>query len=157
VSIGPNQQTNQGGQLPPHTCSHVQIPKHQLVLFEEGDEVLPGITADSFATWHTPGSTIFKVSPRGAPAPLMVTGDALPAGGAGLEAPWLRSGFDEDAEAGPAAKYALLDRYVEDKVILHGFHAPFPALFSLAPDGLSYRGVHVPWLWKAGIGLKCKK
>ena len=132
-----------------------QIPRRLLHLFEEGDALVPGITAAHTATWHTPGATVFKVAPRGAERALVYTGDAFPAAGMGLEAPWIRSGFDERAEAGPAGKYALLDTFVEAGVWFHGYHAPFPAVVGLAADGTSFRGVRPPWEFQSGASIVC--
>jgi len=119
----------------------MQIPEDQLVTYKLGEEVVPGITADRYATWHTPGSTIFKILPEGATQALYSIGDAIAGAGIGLEAPWVRSAFDDLAEEGPAGKYELLDAILADGGLLHGYHAAFPALFALAPDGLAYRGV----------------
>lgn len=118
-----------------------KIPEDMLVTYSLGDEVVPGVTADMYATWHTPGSTIFKVAPEGAKQPLYVLGDSIAGAGIGLEAPWVRSAFDDLAEEGPAGKYKMLDAIAADNGWVHGYHAPYPSVFAVIPDGLAFRGV----------------
>lgn len=132
----------------------MQIPEDQLVTYSEGDEVVPGVTAAMYATWHTPGSTIFKIAPEGAKQPVYVLGDSIAGAGIGLEAPWVRSAFDDLAEEGPAGKYKMLDAIVTDGGWVHGYHAPYPAIFAVVPDGLAFRGVR-PGLKPGVVGQTC--
>ena len=102
---------------------------------------MPGVTADRYILWHTPGSTIFKILPEGAPQAVYAIGDAVPTSGLGIEAPWVRSAFDDLAEDGPAGKYKLLDDIVADGGWVYAYHAPFPSVVAVVKDGLAYRGV----------------
>lgn len=115
---------------------------------------MPGVTADRYILWHTPGSTIFKILPEGAPQAVYSIGDGVALAGIGFEAPWVRSAFDDLAELGPAGKYRLLDDIVADGGWVHGYHAPFPSLVAVVKDGLAYRAV-TPVPEPGIVGLTC--
>lgn len=115
---------------------------------------MPGITADRYLPWHTPGSTVFKILPEGAPQAVYAIGDAVGMAGIGLEAPWVRSAYDDRAELGPAGKYRLLDDVVADGGWVYGYHAPFPSVAAVVQDGIAYRGV-TPVPEPGIIGLTC--
>ena len=132
----------------------MQIPEGMLVTYTLGEEVVPGITADQYATWHTPGSTIFKILPEGATQAVYSVGDSIAGAGIGLEAPWVRSAFDDLPEEGPAGKYAMLDAILADGGLVHAYHSGFPGLYALVADGLAFRGVR-PGLKPGVVATTC--
>eukprot|EP00892_Ulva_mutabilis_P001569 jgi/Ulvmu1/11412/UM075_0074.1 len=131
-----------------------KIPQSLLRTYREGYEVVAGITADRYASWHTPGSTIFKVFPASAKQPVYALGDSIADFGIGFQAPWVRSAFDELAEAGPAGQYDLLDAILAAGGWAYSYHAPFPGVYALAQDGLAFRDVR-PGLNPGLVSVTC--
>lgn len=115
---------------------------------------MPGVTATGLATWHTPGSALLKILPDGAPQALYAIGDAVPLANIGIEAPWIRSAFDEIAEDGPAGKYNMLDAIAAEGAWAFSYHAEFPAVGAIIKDGLGFRSV-LPVPEPGLIGLTC--
>ena len=93
----------------------------QIELFDDGDEVLPGVSA--FASYgHTPGHMAFEVR-QGSEAALIV-GDAIGDHHVAFERPQWPSGSDQDPDAAIVARQRLLDRLESEQMRLVGFHLP---------------------------------
>lgn len=110
----------------------------QLELLEDGDEVLPNITAIINGTWHSPGHTIFEISPASGPK-LYYLGDTLLTEVIGVENPYFRSLFDTDRPAGAWGRTALLDFLADTKALAVFAHNSFPATARILRDGLHFR------------------
>lgn len=53
--------------------------------------------------------------------------------------------FDMDGPLGVETRRKLYDRVVADKMLVQGFHFPFPAVGRLEKDGDGYRWTPAPW------------
>lgn len=93
----------------------------QVALFEDGAEILPGITAR--ATFgHSPGHMSFALADGGETA--MVVGDALINDHTAFAHPDWPIGADHDTEAAAAVRASLLDQLSTDRIPMIGFHIP---------------------------------
>lgn len=111
--------------------------------FGAGAEVAPGITAIA-APGHTPGHVAFGVA-SGNESMLVLSDSA--------RNPWLfvrhpdwQPSFDMDGPLAVATRRRLLDRAATDKMLVHGYHFPFPATGHIAKAAAGYE--LVPTLWR---------
>ena len=114
------------------------IPADQLVRFEPGSEVAPGITSIA-AFGHTPGHTLFTVKSEG-------QGFAYVADLTNVPSLFARSPdwsvtFDMDKEMARATRRKMFDMIVKEKMMAGGFHFPFPAFGSIetAVNGYQFK------------------
>jgi len=110
--------------------------------FEPGREVAPGITSIA-AYGHTPGHTVFAVASGN--HSMLVLGDTT-------NHPWLfarnpqwQPVFDIDGDMAVETRRKLLDRVVADRMLVQGYHFPFPASGYIAKEGTGYNFVPVMW------------
>ena len=92
-----------------------------IVLFDGGDEVLPGIAAIA-TSGHTPGHMAFEVR-QGSQAALVV-GDAIGNHHVAFRQPTWESGSDQDAAQAVGSRMMLLDRLTSEDLSVIGFHLP---------------------------------
>ena len=92
-----------------------------VTLFDDGDEVLPGIAAIS-SYGHTPGHMAFEV--RAGSEGALVVGDAIGNHHVALARPDWESGADQDAARAVATRKMLLDRLSTEQMPVVGFHLP---------------------------------
>lgn len=93
----------------------------QTVLFDDGDEIIAGISAT--ATFgHTPGHMSFEV--RSGSESAMIVGDAIGNHHVAFAQPKWESGADQDPTAAIEARELLLDRLTNEKMLTVGFHLP---------------------------------
>ena len=93
----------------------------RFTLFEDGAEVLPGVTAR--ATFgHSPGHMSFALADGGAAA--MVVGDAILNDHTAFAHPDWPIGADGDREMAAAVRAGLLDQLANDHMMMIGFHLP---------------------------------
>ncbi|NBX08691.1 MAG: MBL fold metallo-hydrolase, partial [Marivivens sp.] len=117
---------------------NLQTIEDYLETFEDGDEVVSGISA--FATnGHTPGHTSFEI--RGGSDSLMIIGDAIGNHHVGFEVPSWASGSDQDQDMGIATRERLLDRLANEQMAMIGFHFPFPGVGRAEKSGDTYKFV----------------
>lgn len=90
-----------------------------LETFEDGDEVLPGISAH-LTPGHTPGHVSFEVSSGGQTA--MIIGDAIANDHIALARPDWPTGSDQDLETGAQTRQRLVERLADEDMIAIGFH-----------------------------------
>ncbi len=114
----------------------------QVKRFEPGREVVPGI-ASIPAFGHTPGHTAFAVS--SGDRSMLVLGDVT-------NHPWLfarhphwQGTFDIDGDMAAATRRRMLDRAAADRMLVQGYHFPFPACGHIAKAGKGYDVVPVMW------------
>jgi glyoxylase-like metal-dependent hydrolase (beta-lactamase superfamily II) len=110
--------------------------------FEPGAEVAPGI-ASVAAFGHTPGHTAFAIASGN--QSLLVLGDTT-------NHPWLfvrnpewQAVFDTDGAMAAETRKKLLDRAAADRMLVQGYHFPFPASGYIARRGTGYDLVPVMW------------
>lgn len=105
-------------------------------------EVAPGITAIA-APGHTPGHTAFAVAAGG--ETMLVLSDTA-------NHPWLfvrhpewQPVFDMDGPLAVATRKRLLDRAAADRMLVQGYHFPFPACGHIARNGRGFEFIPVQW------------
>jgi glyoxylase-like metal-dependent hydrolase (beta-lactamase superfamily II) len=110
--------------------------------FEPGREVAPGI-ASIAAYGHTPGHTAYAIASGG--QAMLVLGDTT-------NHPWLfarhpdwQGSFDIDGPMAADNRRRMLDRAAADRMAVHGYHFPFPALGHIARRGAGYEVVPAMW------------
>jgi glyoxylase-like metal-dependent hydrolase (beta-lactamase superfamily II) len=110
--------------------------------YEPGQEVAPGITSIA-AYGHTPGHTAFAVA-SGSQS-MLVLSDTT-------NHPWLfaknpewQAIFDMDGNMAVDTRKKLLDRAAADRMLVQGYHFPFPASGYIGRDGKGYNFVPVMW------------
>jgi len=109
--------------------------------YEAGKEVAPGIT--SVATHgHTPGHMSFVIAQGNGKVFVQsdVTNNPL-----FVRNPGFHLMFDQDPQAAEATRRKTYDMLVAEKMMVQGFHYPFPALAHIEKSGDGYREVPVPW------------
>lgn len=110
--------------------------------FQPGRELVPGISSIA-AYGHTPGHTAFTVSSGN--QSILVLGDTT-------NHPWLfarhphwQGVFDIDGPMAVETRKRLLDRAAADKLLVHGYHFPFPASGYIVKTATGYEVVPVMW------------
>jgi len=110
--------------------------------FEPGHEVAAGITSIA-AYGHTPGHTAFAVASGN--QSMLVLGDLT-------NHPWLfarnpdwQAIIDVDGAMAAETRKKMLDRAAADKMLVQGYHFPFPASGHIARRGSGYEFVPVMW------------
>ena len=105
-------------------------------LFDDGQEVLPGIAAVS-TPGHTPGHMAFEIRQGNAAA--MVVGDAIGNHHVAFRRPEWRSGSDQDQDTAISTRKILFDRLTAEDMTLVGFHLPDGGMGRTAKDGDGYK------------------
>ncbi len=111
--------------------------------YEWGKELVPGITAQD-TNGHTPGHTSHLVSSGS--ASVLIQADVT-AGFAPLQfhnPDWLVGG-DQDGAQAVATRRKLYDQLATDRLLVSGYHIPFPSLGYIEKAGTAYRFVPAPW------------
>jgi len=98
-------------------------------------EVAPGIRFVS-APGHTPGHRAFHLA-SGA-SELMISNDTAYVPALVVANPGWHGQYDQDAAAAEASRRKLLDRVIADKIMICGYHFPFPGAGTVAKDGAGY-------------------
>ncbi len=110
--------------------------------FEPGAEIAPGIgTLAAFG--HTPGHCAFMVN--SANRSMLVLSDTT-------NHPWLfarnphwQGVFDMDGALAVETRRRLLDRAAADRMLVHGYHFPFPATGHIARTATGYEFAPAMW------------
>jgi glyoxylase-like metal-dependent hydrolase (beta-lactamase superfamily II) len=109
--------------------------------YEAGKEVVPGIT--SLATHgHTPGHVSHIISSGN--AKVMVQADVTNVPLFVQNPSWFIQ-FDMDGPAAEATRRKFYDMLVAEKMMVQGFHYPFPSVGYIEKAGSGYRVIPVPW------------
>jgi len=98
-------------------------------------EVAPGIRFVN-APGHTPGHRAFHLS-SGA-SQLMISNDTAYVPALVVANPGWHGQYDQDAPLAEASRRKLLDRVIADKVLICGYHFPFPGAGMISKDGDGY-------------------
>ncbi|MEW6255136.1 MAG: MBL fold metallo-hydrolase [Pseudomonadota bacterium] len=110
-------------------------------LYEAGAEILPGLKTIP-AAGHTPGMATFLV--QSGSDQLLLTADLAYHPVVNIEQPW-RPGPDRDPEAAAAARRRIFDQAAADRVLVLGFHYPFPGLGRILRTDTGYAWVPAGW------------
>jgi glyoxylase-like metal-dependent hydrolase (beta-lactamase superfamily II) len=109
--------------------------------YEAGKELVPGIT--SVATHgHTPGHMSHIVSSGNSKVYIQADVTNLPIF---VRNPGWHLMFDQDAKMAEATRRKVYDMLVAERMMVQGFHYPFPALAHIEKSGSGYREIPVPW------------
>ena len=114
----------------------------QVVRFEPGAEVAPGVVTLS-APGHTPGHTVFAI--HSGDQSLMVLSDTAQHPAVFARHPDWQAAFDIDGDAAVATRKKLFDRAAADRMLVTGYHFPFPACGHLIKTATGYEHVPVEW------------
>jgi glyoxylase-like metal-dependent hydrolase (beta-lactamase superfamily II) len=110
--------------------------------YEADKELVPGIR--SVATYgHTPGHTSHIISSGS--ASVMVQADVTNVPFLFATNPGWHAVFDMDAKMAEETRRKLYDRLATDKMMLQGFHYPFPSVAYIQKEGNGYRTIPAPW------------
>ena len=114
----------------------MEIIEDNVQLFEDGEEILPGIAA--MATYgHTPGHMSFELKNGSDTA--MVVGDAIGNHHVAFARPDWNSGADQDMSQGAATRQRLLDRLANEQLLMVGFHLPDGGMGRVEKTGDGFR------------------
>jgi glyoxylase-like metal-dependent hydrolase (beta-lactamase superfamily II) len=109
--------------------------------YEAGKELVPGIT--SVATYgHTPGHMSHIVSSGNSKVYIQADVTNIPIF---VRNPDWHLMFDQDAKMAEATRRKVYDMLVAEKMMVQGFHYPFPALAYIEKSGSGYREIPAPW------------
>ena len=114
----------------------------QVARFTPGKEVAPGIVTLA-APGHTPGHTVFAV--HSGNDSLMVLSDTAQHPAVFARHPDWQATFDIDGRETVITRKKLFDRAAADRMLVTGYHFPFPALGHLAKTASGYEHVPVEW------------
>lgn len=121
--------------------------KDRVSLFKSDSEIIPGITATT-AYGHTPGHSAYLVTSGN--ERLLFVGDLIHHAAVQFARPgWYVSG-DSSPEQAIAARKRIIDRVVDDRILLMGSHLPFPGVGHVrARDAqrTAYEWIPIEWQW----------
>jgi glyoxylase-like metal-dependent hydrolase (beta-lactamase superfamily II) len=112
----------------------------KVTLFDWGKEVAPGITAVD-SSGHTPGHTAFVI----ASGRLFFQGDVCNVPDLFLRNPDWQVMFDSEPEQAVATRRRIYDMASAEKILVSGYHFPFPGLGYIEKAGTGYRFVPAAW------------
>ena len=110
--------------------------------FEPGKEVVPGVVTLA-APGHTPGHTVFAI--HSGNQSLMVLSDTAQHPAVFARHPDWQAAFDVDGNATVSTRKKLFDRAAADRMLVTGYHFPFPACGHLIKTATGYEHVPVEW------------
>jgi glyoxylase-like metal-dependent hydrolase (beta-lactamase superfamily II) len=110
--------------------------------FEWGKEVAPGITAVETAG-HTPGHTSFMIASGG--RQLFFQGDVTNVPDLFLRNPEWQVMFDSEPEKAVVTRRRVYDMASTDRLLVSGYHFPFPGLGYIEKAGSGYQLIPTAW------------
>ncbi|WP_105403755.1 MULTISPECIES: MBL fold metallo-hydrolase [Neorhizobium] len=110
-------------------------------LYEAGAEIVPGLTTLP-AFGHTPGMANFLVQSGG--DQLLLTADLAYHPIVNVDRPWT-PGPDRDKDTALASRGRIFDMAAADRLLVLGFHYPFPGLGRILKTDTAYAWVPVNW------------
>jgi glyoxylase-like metal-dependent hydrolase (beta-lactamase superfamily II) len=114
--------------------------------FQPGREVASGISTIA-APGHTPGHTVFAI--QSGNESMMVLSDTTQHPAIFARYPEWQPIFDIDGDAAVGTRKKLLDRAAADRMLVTGYHFPFPACGHIVKTATGYD--HVPALWQPSL------
>jgi glyoxylase-like metal-dependent hydrolase (beta-lactamase superfamily II) len=105
-------------------------------------EVIPGVLAVG-TPGHTPGHTSHIVSSGS--SKVYVQADVTHAPYLFARNPGWHAYYDQDPVMAEATRRRVYDMLVAEKMLVQGFHYPFPSLAYVEKSGSGYREIAVPW------------
>lgn len=114
--------------------------KDQVILFNDGEEILPGIGAVA-SYGHTPGHMAFEV--RNNTQSALIVGDAIGNHHVAFQHPEWESGSDQDPAQAVTTRQMLFDRLVKEQIPVVGFHLPEGGIGRVQKSTEGYRLVEI--------------
>lgn len=113
------------------------VPLSERITFlEDGQEVVPGITAMA-AFGHTPGHLVFHIESEG--RRLLMWADTANHYVVSVQRPDWHVRFDMDKQAAAATRRRIFDMCAAERLPVAGYHMPFPALGFVERTAESWR------------------
>jgi glyoxylase-like metal-dependent hydrolase (beta-lactamase superfamily II) len=120
--------------------------KRKVTQYEAGKEIAPGIT--SVATHgHTPGHVSYVVA--SGDKTLYVQADVTNHPALFARNPGWHAFFDQIPDMAEATRRKVYDMLVAEKMMVQGFHYPFPSVAYVEKAGDGYR--EIPVMWNASL------
>jgi glyoxylase-like metal-dependent hydrolase (beta-lactamase superfamily II) len=116
--------------------------KRKVTQYDAGKEIAPGITSVATAG-HTPGHTSYVVASGG--KTVYVQADVTNHPALFARNPGWHAFFDQDPNMAETSRRKVYDMLVADKMMVQGFHYPFPAVAYVEKAGSGYREIPVMW------------
>ncbi|WP_198670575.1 MBL fold metallo-hydrolase [Oceanicella sp. SM1341] len=113
----------------------------EIELYDAGDEIVPGLTTIS-AVGHTPGMANFLV--HSGVDQLLLTADLAYHPVVNIDQPWL-PGPDRDKETALRSRMRIFDMAAAERMLVLGFHYPFPGLGRMLRTDAGYAWVPANW------------
>lgn len=110
--------------------------------FEAGKEVAPGITSIA-SPGHTPGHVSFAVASGS--KRILVQSDVTNIPSMFLRNPDWQVAFDNDGPLAVQTRHKIYDMAAAEKMVVSGYHFPYPCVGHVEKDGKGYRLVPVAW------------
>jgi len=117
------------------------VLKH-LRTYQWGEEVAPGITAIA-TPGHSWAHTSHVVSSGS--SSVFVQADVTHVPFLFVRNPGWHAFYDQDGPKAEATRRRVYDMLAADKMLVQGFHYPFPGLAHIDKDGAGYRAVPIAW------------
>jgi glyoxylase-like metal-dependent hydrolase (beta-lactamase superfamily II) len=114
----------------------------RLRTYEEGKEVVPGITAVG-THGHSAGHNSHIVA-SGA-SKVYVQADVTHVPFLFARNPGWHAVYDQDPVMAEATRRKVYDMLVAERMMVQGFHYPFPSVAYVEKSGSGYREIAVPW------------
>jgi glyoxylase-like metal-dependent hydrolase (beta-lactamase superfamily II) len=114
----------------------------QVTQFQPGKDIAPGIETIA-AAGHTPGHTVFAI--HSGDQSLLVLSDTAQHPAVFARHPDWQAAFDIDGAAAVATRKKIFDRAAADRMLVTGYHFPFPACGHLIKTATGYEHVPVEW------------
>ncbi len=110
--------------------------RDRVEFYDWGDEVLPGVTAEG-TPGHSAGHTSFGVESEG--ERLFIQSDVTNQPALFVVHPEWHAAFDADGAEAEATRRRVLDRAADERLLVQGFHFPFPSRGYIARTATGYR------------------
>jgi glyoxylase-like metal-dependent hydrolase (beta-lactamase superfamily II) len=120
---------------------HVEVQK-RLRTYEYDKEVIPGVLAVA-TPGHTPGHTSHIVT--SGPSSVYVQADVTHAPFLFARHPGWHAFYDHDPVAAEATRRKVYDMLAAEKMLIQGFHYPFPSAAHVEKTADGYREIPMPW------------
>ena len=111
-------------------------------IYEEGKEVVPGITAVG-THGHSAGHNSHIVASGS--KQVFVQADVTHSPFLFVRNPGWHAFYDQDPVMAEATRRKIYDMLVAEKMMVQGFHYPFPSVAHIEKNGSGYREIPVPW------------
>ncbi|RUM97008.1 MBL fold metallo-hydrolase [Pseudaminobacter arsenicus] len=111
---------------------------------KSGADVVTGVTSVDTAG-HTPGHISLLIG--SGKEQLLLTGDAIPSIHISFDQPEWQIIWDHDREKAAKTRRALLDRAATERLLVAGYHYPFPGVGHVVKEGMGFRWLPADWIW----------